>query len=67
MKRQKATTPKMEISKFPTGIKRQMDILLGIGLQLWRIKSGKGKLKTNGENGNQAERLESIGLKWPEK
>lgn len=35
-----------------------------LGLWLWRIKSGKVKLKTNGENGNQAERLESIGIQW---
>ena len=38
-----------------------------LGLWLWRIRCGKTKLKNSGENGNQVERLESIGLKWPEK
>lgn len=35
-----------------------------IGLWLWRIKKGKTKLSTSGENGNQIERLENIGIKW---
>ena len=35
-----------------------------LGLWLWRIKKGKIKLSTSGENGNQIKRLESIGIQW---
>ena len=35
-----------------------------LGLWLWRIRSGKVKLSASGENGNQIERLESIGFRW---
>lgn len=35
-----------------------------LGLWLWRIKKGKIKLSTSGENGNQIKRLESIGIRW---
>lgn len=35
-----------------------------LGLWLWRIRTGKMKLKTTGENGNQIARLESIGIVW---
>ena len=35
-----------------------------LGLWLWRIRTGKTKLKTTGENGNQIARLESIGVVW---
>ncbi len=38
-----------------------------LGLWLWRIRSGKVKLKTSGENGNQIERLESIGIRFGKK
>lgn len=37
-----------------------------LGLWLWRIRTGKMKLKTTGENGNQIARLESIGIVWRE-
>ena len=37
-----------------------------LGLWLWRIKKGKIKLSTSGENGNQIKRLESIGIQWRE-
>ena len=33
-----------------------------LGLWLWRVRTGKTKLKTPGENGDQTARLESIGL-----
>ena len=35
-----------------------------LGLWLWRVRTGKTKLKTTGENGNQIARLESIGFVW---
>ena len=35
-----------------------------LGLWLWRIKTGKIKLSTSGENGNQIKRLETIGIRW---
>lgn len=35
-----------------------------LGLWLWRIRTGKAKLKATGENGNQIARLESIGIVW---
>ncbi len=37
-----------------------------LGMWLWRIRTGKSKLKTTGENGNQIERLNSIGMVWNE-
>lgn len=37
-----------------------------LGLWLWRIRTGKKKLKTSGENGNQIARFESIGIVWRE-
>ncbi len=33
-----------------------------LGMWLWKIRTGKSKLKTSGENGNQIERLKSISL-----
>ena len=33
-----------------------------LGMWLWKIRTGKSKLKTTGENGNQIDRLKSIGL-----
>ncbi len=38
-----------------------------LGLWLWRIRSGKVGLSTSGENGNQIERLESIGFRYRKK
>ena len=38
-----------------------------LGLWLWRIRTGRTKLHTDGENGDQVARLESIGMKWPKK
>ena len=40
---------------------------LQLGQWLWRIRSGKVKLRTEGENGNQLARLESLGVRWKEK
>lgn len=40
---------------------------LHLDLWLWRIKKGKIKLSTSGENGNQIKRLESIGIRWRKK
>jgi hypothetical protein len=34
---------------------------------LWRVRTGKVKLRTSGENGNQIARLESIGFVLQEK
>lgn len=39
---------------------------VGIGRWLKRQRINKTKLKTNGENGNQIKRLESIGMVWEE-
>ncbi len=38
----------------------------GFGLDLWvrRMKKKRSELKTNGANGNQVQRLESIGMQW---
>lgn len=38
-----------------------------LGMWLWRVRTGKVKLRTSGENGNQIARLESIGFVLPEK
>ena len=35
-----------------------------LGQWLWRIRSGKSKVISSGENGNQIARLESIGIRW---
>ena len=35
-----------------------------LGLWLWRIRTGKIKLKTEGANGNQIERLKAIGFEF---
>jgi hypothetical protein len=35
-----------------------------LGMWLWRVRSGKVKLKTSGANGNQVERLQKIGLEF---
>lgn len=35
-----------------------------LGRWLWRIRSGKSKVSSSGENGNQIARLESIGIRW---
>lgn len=37
-----------------------------LGMWLWRVRTGKYQLKTSGENGNQIERLNSIGMVWKE-
>lgn len=37
-----------------------------LGTWLWRVRTGKYKLKITGENGNQYERLSSIGMVWKE-
>lgn len=37
-----------------------------LGLWLWRVRTGKLKLCTSGENGNQIARLEEIGFVWRE-
>ncbi len=38
----------------------------GFGLSLWvqRMRKKRGELKTSGANGNQVQRLESIGMQW---
>ncbi|MDD4495654.1 MAG: Helicase associated domain protein, partial [Eubacteriales bacterium] len=33
-----------------------------LGLWLWRVKTGKVKMSSNGENGNQFERLQKLGI-----
>lgn len=38
-----------------------------LGMWLWRVRTGKVKLRTSGENGNQIARLEAIGFVLPEK
>lgn len=35
-----------------------------LGQWLWRIRSGKSKVSSSGENGNQIARLESLGIRW---
>ena len=37
-----------------------------LGMWLWRIRTNKVKLKTDGANGNQVERLRAIGLEFSE-
>ena len=39
---------------------------LHIGRWLQKQRNNKKKLKTDGENGNQVKRLESIGIVWKE-
>ena len=34
------------------------------GLWLWRVHSGRVRLQTDGENGNQIARMESLGIVW---
>ena len=35
-----------------------------LGMWLWRVRTGKVKLRTSGENGDQVARLNSIGMVW---
>ena len=38
-----------------------------LGMWIWRMRTGKTELRTDGENGNQLERLESVGFFRQEK